>query len=228
MTRLWARTARVGLVADSHVGEYLQAMPAWVFDALADCDLILHAGDLSVLGVLEDLAAIAPVRAVRGDHDRAADLLPQSLVVTVHGWRIGLIHGSWSPTWDALTVVRTVLAGDRGWERRLDVELRNRLGAVDAIVYGHWHIPRIADYGPTLMICPGAVCPGGALAEGDPLPRSLHAPIDVAVRRNRRRMHAAQYRPAIAVLEVGSSGLRPRHVSGPDPVPSLGRSVWST
>jgi uncharacterized protein len=220
MTRVHARAVRVGLVADSHIGEYLEAMPEWVFDALSDCDLILHAGDLSALSVLAALEAIAPVCAVRGDHDRDADILPESLVVSVHGWRIGLIHGSWSRAWDAATVARATLMGDRSWERRLDAELRSRLGAVDAIVYGHWHIPRIADSGPTLMICPGAVCPGGALAEGDPLPRSLHAPIDIAVRRFRRAMHPEQYRPAIAVLDVGSSGIRPRHITAPEPWPS--------
>jgi len=220
MTRVYARTVRVGLVADSHVGEYLDALPEWVLDALSDCDLILHAGDLSVVSVLGELEEIAPVRAVRGDHDRDAVGLPASLVATVHGWRIGLIHGSWGPAWDAATVTRTTLVRDRSWQYRLDIELRNRLGAVDAIVYGHWHVPRIADYGPTLMVCPGAICPGGALAEGDPVPRSLHAPIDVAVRRFRRAMHPEQYRATVAVLDVGSSGLRPRHITAPDPSPS--------
>lgn len=220
MTSRAASTVRVGLVADSHVGEYLDAMPAWVFEALSDCDLILHAGDLSVARVLDELETIAPVCAVRGDHDLDAERLPAALVVNVRGWQIGLIHGSWGRTWDATTVARTTLAGDRGWQHRLDVELRNRLGAVDAIVYGHWHLPRIAAYGPTLMICPGAVCPGGALAEGDPIPRALHAPIDVAVRRFRRTMHPEQYRPAVAVLDVGSSGLRPCHIVAPDPPPT--------
>ena len=196
MTRVAARTVRVGLVADSHVGEYLDALPEWVFDALSDCDLILHAGDLSVVGVLGELEEIAPVRAVRGDHDRDADApariagrqrarLADRADPRVVGPRLGRGDGRPARRW----------CGDRSWQRRLDVELRNRLGAVDAIVYGHWHIPRIADYGPTLMVCPGAVCPGGALAEGDPVPRSLHAPIDVAVRRFRRAMHPEQYRP---------------------------------
>ena len=52
------------------------------------------------------------------------------------------------------------------------------------------------------------------------MPHSLHAPIDVAVRRFRRAMHPEQYRATIAVLEVGSSGLRPRHITAPDPSPS--------
>lgn len=220
MTSRSGRTVRVGLIADSHVGEFLDAMPDWVGDAIAGCDLILHAGDLSVTGVLEDLEVIAPVLAVRGDHDRDADQLPESLTVAVCGWQIGLIHGSWTPVWDAATVARTTVLGDRRWQDRLEGELRGRLGAVDAVVYGHWHIPRIARAGATIMVCPGAVCPGGALAQGEPVPRSLHAPIDVAVRRFRRTMHPEQYRPAVAVLDVGSSGIRPRHILAPEsPVP---------
>jgi putative phosphoesterase len=213
------RTLRVGLVADSHVGEFLDAMPDWVGEALSGCDLILHAGDLSVMRVLDELASLAPVRAVRGDHDLEADTLPASLVASVRGWRIGLIHGSWNQVWDAATVARTTIMGSRGWQERLEGELRDRLGAVDAVVYGHWHIPRIAWHGATLMVCPGAVCPGGALAEGEPIPRSLHAPIDVAVRRFRRTMDPEQYRPAVAVLDVGSSGIRPRHIIAPETSP---------
>jgi uncharacterized protein len=215
MTPTAGRSVRVGLVADSHVGEFLDTLPAWVGEAVSGCDLILHAGDLSVTSVLEDLETIAPVRAVRGDHDRDAAHLPEALVVSVGGWRIGLTHGSWSPMWDAATVARTTLTGDRGWQARLEGELAGRLGAVDVVVYGHWHIPRIAQHGATIMICPGAVCPGGALAEGEPVPRSLHAPIDVAVRRFRRTVHPEQYRPAVALLEVGSSGIRPRHILAP-------------
>jgi uncharacterized protein len=217
MTASSGRTVRVGLIADSHVGEFLDGMPDWVGEAITGCDLILHAGDLSVAGVLEDLETIAPVRAVRGDHDQDAEWLPESLIASVGGWRIGLIHGSWNLLWDAVTVARTNLIGDGRWQDRLESELRGRLGAVDAVVYGHWHIPRIAHAGATVMVCPGAVCPGGALAEGEPVPRSLHAPIDVAVRRFRRTMHPEQYGPAVAVLEVGSSGIRPHHIMAPDP-----------
>jgi hypothetical protein len=210
-----SRTVRVGVIADSHVGEYLDALPAWVTDALTGCDLILHAGDLSVPAVLDELAAIAPVYAVLGDHDRGLDHLPRSLVVSVRGWRIGLVHGSWNGLWDAATVARQALVHRYDWQSRLERELRDRMGVVDAVVYGHWHIPRIATLGPTLMICPGAVCPGGALGEGQPIPRTLHAPIDVTVRRFRRAVGPERNRPAIAMLDVGSSGIHPRHIFAP-------------
>jgi putative phosphoesterase len=214
MTRTGGRTVRIGLVADSHVGEFLDELPPWVPDVLDGCDLILHAGDLSVIRVLADLETIAPVIAVRGDHDRGVEGLPAAVVVPVRGWRIGLTHGSRGQRWDAAAVVRG-LAGDRTWQRQLERELRGRLGAVDLVAYGHWHIPRVAQLGSTLAVCPGAICPGGALAEGDPVPRSLHAPVDVAVRTFRRRMHPEEHRAALAILEVGSSGIRPSLITDP-------------
>jgi putative phosphoesterase len=220
MSRPRQRSVRVGVIADSHVGEFLDRMPDWVSEAMTGSDLILHAGDLSVPSVLEDLALIAPVRAVLGDHDRELDDLPRSLVVSVRGWRIGVVHGSWSGLWDAATVARQTLPSHVDWQARLERELLNRMGAVDALVYGHWHIPRIATQGSALMICPGAVCPGGALAEGAPIPRTLHAPIDVMVRRFRRQMGPDRNRPAVAVLDVGSSGVRARHIFAPTPPPT--------
>jgi putative phosphoesterase len=217
-----ARTVRVGLIADSHVGEYLERMPDWVFDTLAGCALILHAGDLSVPGALTDLEMLAPVRAVRGDHDRDLDHLPEAEVVTVDGWRIGLVHGSWGRVWDATAVAGATLTRRTRWQPHLELELAGRLGAVDALVYGHWHIPRIAHHGALLAICPGAVCPGGALGEGAPIPRTVHAPIDVAVRRFRRTSNPDAVRPAVAVLETGSSGLRAWHCFDPASGPTTG------
>ena len=49
-------TRRIGVVADTHVGEFLDALPDGVLEALEGCDLILHAGDLSVPGVLDPTA----------------------------------------------------------------------------------------------------------------------------------------------------------------------------
>jgi putative phosphoesterase len=214
MTRSAGRSVRVGLIADSHVGEFLDELPPWVLDAVDGCDLILHAGDLSVMGVVTDLETIAPVIAVRGDHDRSADGLPTTAVVPVHGWRIGLTHGSWGRRWDATAVMRGLM-GDRSWQGQLERELGARLGAVDVVAYGHWHIPRIARAGSALMICPGAVCPGGALAAGERVPRTPHAPIDLAVRRFRHVMGTDQCRATVAILRVGSSGIRPSLITDP-------------
>ncbi|MDY6832303.1 MAG: metallophosphoesterase family protein, partial [Thermodesulfobacteriota bacterium] len=62
--------------------------------ALHGCDLILHAGDIDHQGVLDTLASIAPVVAVRGNMDRGgwADRLPVFETVTVAGADIYMRH----------------------------------------------------------------------------------------------------------------------------------------
>lgn len=206
-----ARTTRVGVVADTHVGEFLDALPATVLEALAGCDLILHAGDLSVPSVLDDLAAVAPVVAVRGDHDRLGGLaLPETAVVAVGGHRIGLTHGHRARLVDASVIVVGLAAG-RGvrYRARLGPALVRRMGPVDAIVHGHWHEPVTARVGGVLLFSPGAVCPWGSL-EGGRGPRAGAAGVaDRAVRLFRRRLGTEAMRPAVGVLEVGSGGIRP-------------------
>ena len=87
-------TTRVGVVADSHVGEYLERLPNGVLDAVEGCDLVLHAGDICEISVLHQLRELAPAIAVHGDHDRGqARQLPRDRLITVAGRRLGLTHG---------------------------------------------------------------------------------------------------------------------------------------
>ena len=98
-------------MADSHVGEFLDELPESVLEALEGCDLILHAGNLSVPSVLHDLERVAPVVAVRGDHDRLGGLaLPRDVVVVAGGQRIGLTHGDRFGPIDASVVTASVAA----------------------------------------------------------------------------------------------------------------------
>lgn len=209
-----ARTTRVGVVADSHVGEYLDALPAVVLEALEGCDLILHAGDLSVPSVLDELAVVAPVVAVRGDHDRLGGLaLPATAVVVAGGHRIGLTHGHRARLVDA-SIVMAGLAARRDVPYRAGIRraLIRRLGPVDAVVYGHWHQPAATTEGGVLLFSPGAVCPWGSLEGGRPPRRGPLGVNDRAVRRFRRQLGAEAMRPSVGILEVGSGGIRPATV----------------
>lgn len=205
---------RIGVVADSHVGEFLEAIPEAALAALHGCDLILHAGDLSVPSVLDDLGRIAPVVAVRGDHDRLGGLaLPETAVVTVAGRRIGLVHGDRSRLVDSSIVAASVLAGrPLAYRAGLSRALLRRLGPVDAIVFGHWHEPVTAWVGGTLLFSPGALCPWGSLEGGTP-PRTGAAGIgDRAVRRFRRQLGRDAMRPSVGLLEIDAGGIRPSTV----------------
>jgi putative phosphoesterase len=92
---------------------------------LEDADLILHAGDFSATSVLLALESIGPVAAVRGNVDdrELRRRLPETRVVEADGARIAMVHD----------------AGPAGG--RLE-RMRRRFPGVDAVVYGHSHLPR--------------------------------------------------------------------------------------
>ena len=221
-----ARTRRIGVVADSHVGEYLDALPAGVLEALDGCDLVLHAGDLSVPSVLEDLEAVAPVVAVRGDHDRLGGLrLPDVAVVVAGGRRIGLIHGRRPRLVNSSVITASVVAGrNLRYRAGLHAALARRLGPVDCVVYGHWHEPVAARRGATLFFSPGAVCPYGNLEGGRPPRGGVKGIGDRGVRRFRWQLGAEAMRPSVGILEVGSAAIVPRVVPIASPQPARATS----
>jgi len=72
----------VGLISDTHSLLRPQAI-----EALQGVDLIIHAGDIGSPDVIDGLCAIAPVRAVRGNIDKApwAQPFPADDVVEIAG-----------------------------------------------------------------------------------------------------------------------------------------------
>ncbi len=124
----------VGLVADTH-----GLVRPGLFDALAGVALILHAGDVGD-GVLTELEAIAPVRAVFGNTDPvgAAALEPE-LVETVAGVTVHVSHG-----------------------HEVGVPTPAKLLArytEDILVYGHTHRALVVRADGRLVINPGAAGP---------------------------------------------------------------------
>ncbi len=206
---------RIGVVADSHVGEYLDRLPQGVATALAGCAMILHAGDISHAGVLDELARIAPVVAVQGDHDRGGGIhLPRTTVVEVDGVRIGLTHGRRRYALELMVTLTTVLSvGRLRWDGGLHRALLRRTGRVDVLVYGHWHTPAHLMVDGTLVFCPGAVCPWGSLTGGAPPRPGVKGLPDRAVRRYRQLQGAEAMRPAVGVLEVEHGTVTARRIT---------------
>ena len=123
----------VGLVSDTHG----LVRPA-LFDALAGVSIILHAGDVGGVDVLEALEAIAPVHAVYGNTDPVGHPgLEHARVLTLGGVSIHVSHG-----------------------HELGRPTPERLLAAypqDVLVYGHTHRQLVlrADDG-RLVVNPGA------------------------------------------------------------------------
>jgi putative phosphoesterase len=98
-------------------------LPAPLLVELAEADLILHAGDVVTLRLLEQLSAIAPTAAVLGNNDHGlAGVLPETRELTLAGVRVAMIHDS----------------GPRAGRPR---RLRARFPRADLVVFGHSHQP---------------------------------------------------------------------------------------
>jgi putative phosphoesterase len=80
---------RCGVISDTHGLVRPEALAA-----LRGLDAILHAGDVGGPDVLDALAALAPVTAVRGNNDRGAwaRRLPLTAEVAAGGLRLLLLH----------------------------------------------------------------------------------------------------------------------------------------
>src|SRR6202521_2282108 len=149
---------RVGVIADTHCPEFLDSLPERVLEIFQGVDLILHAGDITAEETLGALRRIAPVEAVRGDHDRLLPGLPTSREITVEGKRIVIVHGERSH-WieEPQTLLWTLSLGYFHPHAGLSHVLRRRFSDADAIVYGHTHMPRAETIDGTLLFNPGAV-----------------------------------------------------------------------
>src|SRR5229473_5765882 len=123
-------TTRIGVVADTHCPEFLDRLPDRLFEVLRGVDLVIHAGDVNGSETVAALAAIAPVVAVKGDHDRASADLPLSRVVTVEGRRIVIVHGNRN-RWieEPQTLLWTLSLGSYHTHAGLPRALRRRCGS---------------------------------------------------------------------------------------------------
>ena len=114
---------KIGVISDTHLREPDERLLDIVRKHFCEADLILHAGDLVDLKVL-DAFGDKDVIAVCGNMDtiRAEDEIPPKRVLQIGRFRIGLIHG---------------------WGSPLDLEdrIRREFENVDCIVYGHSHCP---------------------------------------------------------------------------------------
>ena len=150
-------TARLGLISDTHMPERCAALPASLFEVLQGVDLLLHAGDVGELWVLDRLSAIAPVVAVHGNDDTrdAQRELPYQQLVSVAGQRILLWHSHYvDPVED-----RANRAGPWPWIWDRQAR-RAHQAAAGIVVFGHTHVPMRHQYQGVLLVNPGALASG--------------------------------------------------------------------
>jgi hypothetical protein len=146
------------VVSDTHCPEFLDRLPDRLFEVLRGVDLIIHAGDVTGPATLAALETIAPVEAVRGDHDHGLADVPQVRGLTVEGRRITVVHGNRS-RWieEPQTLLWTLSLGSYHPHQGLARALKRRFAGADAIIFGHTHRPWQETLDGTLMFNPGGV-----------------------------------------------------------------------
>jgi hypothetical protein len=115
----------VVVLSDTHIRRPARGrrLPDSAYAHLEAADVILHAGDVVVAEVLDELEGFAPVHAVLGNNDAdLAGALPETRSIELGGVRLAMIHDS-GPA-----------AGRPG-------RMRRRFPDADVVVFGHSHIP---------------------------------------------------------------------------------------
>ena len=157
---------KAGIISDTHLSSTNALFQKQVDTCFQDCDLIIHAGDLTDLSILNAFNG-KTIQAVHGNmcNHTSYKKLPSKLLFDLGGFSIGLIHGDALGRW----------------------EIENRLWDVfpeaDCMIYGHTHKPVCHKISNTLVINPGSFCGTGKygapgtyaiLEVGETLSGSLH------------------------------------------------------
>ncbi len=129
---------RVGVISDTHIPQF-KKLPEAIWEHLTGVELIIHAGDLSVLSVISELETIAPVVAVQGnvEEEEVIRKLPIKREIVVGNCRIGIVH---------------ILGDSHNRERVARQEFPN----ARCVVFGHSHIPWNREYDGLLLFNPGS------------------------------------------------------------------------
>lgn len=126
---------RLGVISDTH-----GLLRPEVFDAFAEVDHILHAGDIGPVELLTELEAIAPVTAVYGNTDGfdIRQRCPKVAELELDGFRIVVTHG------------------DQYGEPSGEI-LHGDFPDAEILLYGHTHRPVLTTVDLTVTVMnPGA------------------------------------------------------------------------
>jgi putative phosphoesterase len=127
-----SRITTIGLISDTHGLLRPEALTA-----LAGSDRIIHAGDIGDAAILEELARLAPVTAIRGNNDTAswAAALGDTATLTIDGIILFVIHNV------------------------ADLKHMPPPAGCRAVISGHSHKPLARDEAGMLFVNPGSAGP---------------------------------------------------------------------
>ena len=123
---------RIGVISDTHGLLRPQALAQ-----LQGCDHIIHGGDIGNQGILDQLAAIAPLTVVRGNNDRGAwaGAIPETARIDVDKVGIYVLHDI------------------------ADLAIDPAAEGINIVVSGHSHRPKSESRGGIHYLNPGSAGP---------------------------------------------------------------------
>jgi hypothetical protein len=133
---------RIGVISDTHVPISSKDIPRKVLEEFKKADMVIHAGDLVELSVLEKLKEVCGnVKAVCGNMDshEVKRILPEKDLFEIGNFKIGLIHGYGAP--------------DKLVQRMNEVFKKDK---VNLIIFGHSHSPLCIKENGIIFFNPGS------------------------------------------------------------------------
>jgi len=116
---------RLLMIADTHLPTRARDLPAEVWRAVEEADLVVHAGDWVDVRLLDELEARSSRLVAcwgNNDHGELRERLPEVARVEVEGVRLGVVHETGQA---------------KGREERMSAAYPD----LDVLVFGHSHIP---------------------------------------------------------------------------------------
>lgn len=122
----------VGVISDTH-----GLLRPSAVESLRGVDCLIHAGDVGKEEILDRLAAIAPLTAIRGNVDRGewAKRLPLTKTIEFCGTLVHVVHDAH------------------------DLDLNPQVASIRVVISGHSHQPSIRDDAGVLYLNPGSAGP---------------------------------------------------------------------
>ncbi|MEE9277708.1 MAG: metallophosphoesterase family protein [Dehalococcoidia bacterium] len=142
----------IGLISDTHIPEAGPELWPQVYERFEGVDLILHAGDIHVLEVIDRLERIAPIYVARGNGDDGGGgraVLPEdkrlreAWTLELGGFKVGLTHDIALPEWPPQRTIHTVMDHYFG-------------GPQHIVVHGDTHLASVETLRGVLLLNPGS------------------------------------------------------------------------
>lgn len=133
---------KIGVISDTHISDRTKSLPQKILEDFKNVDLIIHAGDLVDISVIDKLKNVCDnVKAVWGNMDSGEikKKLPEKEILSLGKYKIGIMHGYGAPD-TLINLLSNVFKDDN----------------VNMVIFGHSHNSLNKKIGNILFFNPGS------------------------------------------------------------------------